>query len=75
MTRFLIALGCLLWLPRVLCAQADTSDLGLRLRFEHPPFALQQPPALRAPWLGGPRLAPAVRLAAFDSTLAAALST
>jgi hypothetical protein len=73
-TRFLVALGCLLWLPRVLCAQADTSDLGLRLRFEHPPFALQQPLALRAPWMGGPRLAPAVRLAAFDSTVAAALA-
>jgi hypothetical protein len=68
-TRFLVALGCLLGLPRVLCAQADTTDLGLRLRFEQPPFTLQQPAALRATWLGAPRLTPAAREAALDSVL------
>jgi hypothetical protein len=73
-TRFLVALGCLLWLPRVLCAQADTTGFGLRLRFEQAPFELQQPAALRAPWLGAPRLVPAARRAAFDSTLAKALA-
>jgi hypothetical protein len=73
--RFLVALGCLLSLPRVLYAQADTTEPGLRLRFEHPPLALQQPAALRAPWMGGARIAPAARLAAFDSTVAAARET
>jgi len=70
-TRFLVALGCLLWLPRALCAQADSTGPGLRLRFDQPPLALQQPAALRATWMGAPRLAPGVRLAAFDSTIAA----
>ena len=74
MTRFLVALGCLLWLPRVLYAQADSTELGLRLRFEHPPLALQPPAALRAPWMGGARVAPAARLAVFDSTVTAALA-
>ena len=74
MTRFLVALGCLLGLPRVLCAQADTTDLGLRLRFEQPPFALQQPAALRATWLGAPRLTAAARGAALDRALADTLA-
>jgi hypothetical protein len=73
-TRFLVALGCLLWLPRVLYAQADTTEPGLRLRFAYPPLALQQPAALRAPWMGGVRLAPAARVAAFDSTVRAMLT-
>jgi len=74
-TRFLVALGCLVWLPRALCAQADSTEPGLRLRFDQPPLALQQPAALRATWMGAPRLAPAVRLAAFDSTIAATRAT
>jgi motility/secretion related protein SprA len=73
-TRFLVALGCLLWLPRVLYAQADTTEPGLRLRFAYPPLALQQPAALRAPWMGGVRLVPAARVAAFDSTVSAMLA-
>jgi hypothetical protein len=70
-TRFLVALGCLVWLPRVLCAQADSTEPGLRLRFDQPPFTLQQPAALRATWMGAPRLAPGLRLASFDSTIVA----
>jgi Motility related/secretion protein len=71
--RFLVALGCLVWLPRVLCAQTDSTEPGLRLRFEYPPLALQQPPALRASWLGAARLPPGLRLAAFDSATTAGL--
>ena len=74
MTRFLVALGCLLWLPRVLYAQADTTEPGLRLRFAYPPLALQQPAALRAPWMGGGRPVPVARVAAFDSTVSAMLA-
>jgi hypothetical protein len=71
-TRLLVALGCLVWLPRVLLAQADTTALGVRLRFEQPPLVLQQPAMLRSPWLGGPRIPAAARVAAFDSVVAAA---
>jgi hypothetical protein len=74
-TRFLVALGCLVWLPRVLCAQVETSGPELRLRFEQPPLELRSPAALHAPWMGAPRVAPAARAAAFDSSLAAALDT
>ncbi|MEP7175464.1 MAG: hypothetical protein ABI860_02850 [Gemmatimonadales bacterium] len=74
MTRFLVALGCLVWLPRVLFAQADTTDFGLRLRFEQPSLTLQPPAALRASWMGGPRVPPAVRLAEYDRTLRATLA-
>jgi hypothetical protein len=73
-TRFLAALGCLIWLPRLLCAQADTTALGVRIHFEQPPLELSQPAALRASWMGGPRVAPGVRLAAFDSVVAASLA-
>jgi hypothetical protein len=73
-TRFLVALGCLVWLPWVLCAQTDSTEPGLRLRFDHPPLALQQPAALRAPWLGAARLPPALRLAVFDTVTTAALA-
>ena len=74
MTRFLVALACLVWLPRVLYSQADSTGPGLRLRFDQPPLVLQQPAALRAPWLGGSRVVPAARLATFDSTVAASLA-
>ena len=75
MTRILVALGCLLVLPRVVAAQSDTTGLGLRLGFGQPALQLQQPAVLRAPWMGAPRSTPALRLAAFDSTMDAALAT
>jgi hypothetical protein len=73
-TRILVALGCLLVLPQVVAAQSDTTGLGLRLGFGQPAFQLQQPAVLRATWMGAPQSTPALRLAAFDSTLAAALA-
>ncbi|HUQ15595.1 MAG TPA: hypothetical protein VM094_06040, partial [Gemmatimonadales bacterium] len=75
MTRILVALGCLLWLPKVVAAQSDTTAPGLRLGFAQPALSLQQPAVLRAPWMGAPRSTPTLRLAAFDSSLAATLST
>jgi hypothetical protein len=73
-TRLLVALACLVCLPRALYSQADSTGPGLRLRFDQPPLVLQQPAALRAPWLGGARVVPAARLATFDSTVAASLA-
>jgi hypothetical protein len=70
-TRLLVALGCLVWLPRVLHAQADTTALGVRLRFEQPPLVLQQPIVLRSAWMGAPRVPPGARLAEFDRAVAA----
>ena len=75
MTRFLVALGCLVWLPRALVAQADTTALGVRLRFEQPPLVLQQPAVLRAPWMGAARVPVGARLATFDSAVAAAAAS
>ncbi len=75
MTRILVALGCLLVVPQVVAAQSDTTGLGLRLGFGQPALQLQQPAVLRAPWMGAPRSTPALRLAAFDSTMDAALAT
>ncbi|HEX7336310.1 MAG TPA: hypothetical protein VF252_03795, partial [Gemmatimonadales bacterium] len=74
MTRILVALGCLLALPQVVAAQSDTTGLGLRLGFGQPTLQLEYPAVLRAPWMGAPRSTPAIRLAAFDSTLAEALA-
>ncbi len=75
MIRFQVALGCVLLLPRVLSAQADTTAPSLRLEFAEPPLAaLQEPAALRAPWLGAPRSTPALRGAAFDSAMATILA-
>jgi Motility related/secretion protein len=74
-TRFLVALGCLLWLPRALAAQADTTAFGLRLGFQQPALALEEPAALRASWMGAPRLPPAIRGAQFDSLITATLAT
>ena len=39
-----------------------------------PAFSLEEPAVLRAPWLGAPRSMPALRRAAFDSTLASQLA-
>lgn len=76
MPRFLVALGCCLFaLPRLLCAQADTTGFGVRLRFAEAPLVLQQPAALRFTWLGAPRSTPAAHRAEFDSTLAATLDS
>ncbi|HEX6670516.1 MAG TPA: hypothetical protein VF061_13205, partial [Gemmatimonadales bacterium] len=74
MTRILVALGCLLLLPRVVAAQSDTTGPGLRLGFDYPTLQLQQPAVLRAPWMGAPRSTPSLRRAAFDSTLTDALA-
>jgi hypothetical protein len=73
-TRFLVALGCVLWLPQAAAAQSDTTAFGLRLGFVQPPLSLQQPAALRAPWMGAPRVPPALRAAQFDSLLTASLA-
>ncbi len=73
MRRFQVALGCVLLLPRLLSAQADTTAPRLRLGFDVPALALQQPAVLRAPWMGAPRGTPALRMVAFDSAVAAAL--
>lgn len=73
MHRFLLVLGCLLWLPVALSAQSDTTVPALRLDFGEPPLRLQEPAALRAPWMGAPRTG-MLRAAAFDSSLAAAVA-
>jgi hypothetical protein len=39
------------------------------------PFALREPAVLRAPWLGAPRLPPALRTLAWDSTVSAVLDS
>ncbi|HEX6104935.1 MAG TPA: hypothetical protein VFZ26_05085 [Gemmatimonadales bacterium] len=74
MIRFLLVLGCLLWLPQALSAQTDTTVPGLRLDFGEPPLALQQPAVLRAPWLGAPRVTAGLRAAVFDSLVTAAVA-
>jgi hypothetical protein len=68
-TRILVALGCLLLLPQVVAAQADTTGPGVHFGFGEPGLSLEQPAVLRATWMGAPRSTPALRLAAFDSTL------
>jgi hypothetical protein len=78
--RLLVALFCLVTFPRVLVGQADTAradtlPLGVRLTFSKPPMTLRQPEALRAPWLGAPRLTPLLRGFVWDSTVAAALDS
>ncbi|HEX6433045.1 MAG TPA: hypothetical protein VFZ87_02335, partial [Gemmatimonadales bacterium] len=78
--RLLVALICLVPLPRVLAGQVDTATkdttgLGARVTFSLPPFTLSQPAALRAPWLGAHRAPPALRGMAWDSTVAAVLDS
>ena len=80
MARLLVALICLVPLPRVLAGQADTAakdttGLGTRLTFSAPPFELREPPALRAPWLGAHRAPPILRGMAWDTTVAAVLDS
>jgi len=78
--RLLLALVCLCVLPRVLTGQADTTRadstaIGVRLRFEAPPFVLREPSVLRAPWMGGSRLPPAIQAQAWDSAVATVLDS
>jgi hypothetical protein len=74
--RFLVVLGCCLFsLPRLLSAQADTSALGLRLRFDQAPLVLRSPEVLRFTWMGAPRGTPALHQAEFDTTLAVTLDS
>jgi hypothetical protein len=78
--RRLVALICLVTLPRVLVAQADTTraDSGAiraRLTFSAPPFRLTEPALLRAPWMGAPRMPPSLWVRAWDSTLAGVLDS
>lgn len=78
--RFPVALVCLVTLPRVLAGQADsaradTGAIGVRATFSVPPLELREPQLLRATWLGAPRLPPALRAAAWDSTVAAVLDS
>src|SRR6185437_11723761 len=51
------------------CAQVDWTGFGLQPHFDQPRLALQQPSALRASWLGAPRLTPSARVAAFDAAV------
>lgn len=49
--------------------------MGVRLSFPVAPFALREPEALRAPWLGAPRKPPALRGMEWDSTVTATLDS
>ena len=78
--RSLVALICLVALPRVLAGQADTAradttTFGVRPTSSVPSLPLREPPALRAPWLGAPRIPPALRALAWDSTVAGVLDS
>jgi len=78
--RFHVALICLVTLPRVLAGQADsaradTGAIGVRATFSVPRFELREPEALRATWMGAPRTPPALRAAAWDSTVSAVLDS
>jgi motility/secretion related protein SprA len=69
--RLPVALGCLLLLPRLLAAQEADTGVGLRLHFEHALPGLQQPAAMRLPWLGAPRRSVDAVVAEWDSGLEA----
>jgi hypothetical protein len=73
--RRLIALGCLVALPQVLFAQGDTSAVGIRAHFPVAPFVLRTPAALRATWLGAPRLTPGQLAIAWDSAATVAVDS
>jgi hypothetical protein len=79
-TRSLVVFICLAALPRLLAGQADTVTRAsafprLRLTFAAAPFTLREPPELRAPWLGAPRLPPRLNGLAWDSTIAVTLDS
>jgi hypothetical protein len=78
--RFHVALVCLVTLPRVLAGQADsaradTGAIGVRATFSVPPLELREPGLLKATWLGAHRTPPALRAAAWDSTVSAVLDS
>ncbi len=78
--RLLVALICLVTLPGVLAGQADSArahaaGLGFRPSFGIPPFTLNEPRALRAPWLAAHRPPPALQAVAWDSTINVALDS
>ena len=80
MARSLVALICLAALPRILAGQvdtarADTATFGVRPTSSVPSLALREPPALRAPWLGAPRIPPALRALGWDSTITTILDS
>jgi hypothetical protein len=78
------ALIALCTLPPVLAAQVDSTplrpaevpgQLGVHARFGMPPFRLEPPPVLYAPWAGAPRLAPALWSQSWDSSMVAVLDS
>jgi hypothetical protein len=78
--RLFVALICVVTIPRVLAAQADTAraDTGaiaIKLGIPHPPLVLQEPGVLRAPWLGAPRLPGRLWQQAWDSTIQVVLDS
>ncbi len=75
--RAFVALFCLAVLPRLTAAQVgtDTTFMGVRQAFPTASLSLQEPLALRAPWLGAPRATPALRGLAWDSTITAVLDS
>ena len=77
MARSLVALFCLVALPRLTAAQVrtDTTFIGVRPAFPVASLALREPVALRAPWLGAPQTTPALRGLAWDSTISAVLDS
>jgi hypothetical protein len=75
---FVALIACLLLLPRLASAQADSAQADRLvgyppLRFRVPGYMLREPAALRAPWLGAAR--GAARMAQLDSALATALDS
>ena len=81
MARFLLTLSVLCLLVaaplagQVRATPADTSWPGLRLQFRSAPFRLIEPAAMRASWMGAPRLGPMARAEQWDSVLAVARDT
>jgi hypothetical protein len=75
-------LVCFVAAPRLARAQADTTHRAADSvltrwvpHFNVPPLTLREPPALRAPWLGAPRVTPRLAAMAWDSALAATLDS
>jgi Motility related/secretion protein len=77
--RVLVALTLLSTFTRVLAGQvdstrpdslrADTVLMGVQPRFQTAPLTLRAPGFLNAPWMGAPRLPPALQGEAWDSTV------
>ncbi|HEV8176955.1 MAG TPA: hypothetical protein VGP44_04635, partial [Gemmatimonadales bacterium] len=76
MARSLVALFCLAVLPRLTAAQVrDTTFMGVRPASQVATLSLREPLALRAPWLGAPKAAPALWALAWDSTISVVLDS